>query len=65
VGTDPDKVRVTVEQPTVADVRIEEPRFEKENPGGFGLRLVDQVVDSWGHDPGPPGRVWLEFGKRS
>jgi anti-sigma regulatory factor (Ser/Thr protein kinase) len=65
VGTGPDKVRVTVEQPTVADVMIEEPRFDKENPGGFGLHLVDQVVDNWGHDPGPPGRVWLEFGKRS
>jgi anti-sigma regulatory factor (Ser/Thr protein kinase) len=65
VGAAPDRVVVTVEQPTMADLRIEGPRFEKEDPGGFGLHLVDRVVDDWGHDPGPPGRVWLEFGRRS
>jgi anti-sigma regulatory factor (Ser/Thr protein kinase) len=65
VGTGQDKVRVTVVQPTIADVQFGEPRFETENPGGFGLLLVDRVVDSWGHDPGPPGRVWVEFEKRS
>jgi anti-sigma regulatory factor (Ser/Thr protein kinase) len=62
VGAGQDAVRVTVEQPTIAEgVRIHEPRVGSVNPGGFGLRLVDQVVDHWGHDPGPPGRVWFEF----
>ena len=62
VGTGPDKVRITVEQPTAADVRVGQPRLGGE-PGGFGLQLVDRVADGWGHDPGPPGRVWIEFGK--
>jgi anti-sigma regulatory factor (Ser/Thr protein kinase) len=63
VGTGRNVVRVTVEQPTVASVRIEEPRLG-EDPGGFGLHLVDHVADDWGHDPGPPGRVWFEFSKQ-
>jgi anti-sigma regulatory factor (Ser/Thr protein kinase) len=63
VGTGHDAVRVTVEQPTVASVRIEEPRLGGEDPGGFGLHLVDHVADGWGHDPGPPGRVWFEFSR--
>jgi anti-sigma regulatory factor (Ser/Thr protein kinase) len=62
VGAGQDTVRVTVEQPTIAEgVKIEEPPLRMENPGGFGLRLVDQVADHWGHDHGPPGRVWFEF----
>jgi anti-sigma regulatory factor (Ser/Thr protein kinase) len=65
VGNGQDTVKITVEQPTAAEgLRVEEPRLG-ENPGGFGLRLVDQVVDNWGHDPGPPGRVWLEFASSS
>lgn len=61
-GTGRDAVRVTVEQPTVASVRIEEPRLG-EDAGGFGLHVVD-IADDWGHDPGPPGRVWFEFSKQ-
>jgi anti-sigma regulatory factor (Ser/Thr protein kinase) len=62
VGTGEESVTITVEQPTIAaGVRVAEPRLQKENPGGFGLRLVDQIADSWGHEPGPPGRVWLKF----
>jgi anti-sigma regulatory factor (Ser/Thr protein kinase) len=65
VGTGQDRVRVTVEQPTVAEgVTIREPWLSKEDAGGFGLLLVDQLADDWGHDRGPPGRVWFEFGKR-
>jgi anti-sigma regulatory factor (Ser/Thr protein kinase) len=64
VGTGQDTVRITVEQPTIAEgVAVVEPRLEEENPGGFGLRLVDEVADNWGHESGPPGRVWLEFEK--
>lgn len=60
-GTD-DRVRVTVEQPTAADgVAIVEPWVEHGNPGGFGLRLVNELTDQWGHDPGPPGKVWFEL----
>ena len=62
VGTGEESVRVTVEQPTVADVKIAPPRIGEE-AGGFGLRLVDQFADHWGYEPGPPGRVWAEFGR--
>ncbi len=66
VGTGEDSVTITVEQPTIAEgVEVVEPRLQEGDPGGFGLRLVDQVADSWGHDPGPPGRVWLKFRRRA
>jgi len=63
VDADDDSVRVDVEQPTPAEgVAISEPRLDDPNDaGGFGLRLLDHVVDRWGHQPGPPGRVWFEF----
>ncbi len=32
--------------------------------GGLGLRLVDEMVDRWGVDEGPPGRVWFEVDSR-
>jgi two-component sensor histidine kinase len=64
VDSSQDGARVTVEQPTAAEgVAIREPALLEGAPGGFGLRFVDHVADSWGHDPGPPGRVWFEFGK--
>ena len=57
-----DRLRVIVEQPTAAaGVGIVEPRLDPANPGGFGLRMVDQLTDLWGHDPGPPGQVWFEL----
>jgi anti-sigma regulatory factor (Ser/Thr protein kinase) len=57
---------VTVEQPTAAaDVGVAEGRLGSEDAGGFGLRLVDQLVDKWGYDPGPPGHVWFEFDEPS
>jgi anti-sigma regulatory factor (Ser/Thr protein kinase) len=62
VGVDGNSVRVTVEQPTTAaGVQIKEPRLEQDDPGGLGMRIVDRVSDDWGHDAGPPGRVWFEF----
>jgi anti-sigma regulatory factor (Ser/Thr protein kinase) len=58
-------VKFAVEQSTAAeDLEVQEPRGGPE-PGGLGLRLVDQVADDWGYDPGPPGRVWFEFGRPS
>lgn len=63
IEADDDHVRVEVEQPTsAADVRLVEPSMEDpDRVGGFGLRLVDQTADRWGHEAGPPGRVWIEF----
>lgn len=62
VETGEHAVTITVEQPTVAaGLHVGEPRFDEPEPGGFGLHLVEEAVDSWGHDAGPPGRVWLKF----
>lgn len=30
-------------------------------PGGWGLRLVDQLTDRWGIDCSHSTRVWVEF----
>ena len=65
VGAGPDTVRITVEQATAANVQVVQPRRWGEDPGGFGMHLVDQSADDWGYDPGPPGRVWIEFGTPS
>jgi anti-sigma regulatory factor (Ser/Thr protein kinase) len=66
VRVDENNVRVSVEQPTVADdVALSEPRLGTNRAGGFGLRMVDRLVDTWGHDAGPPGRVWFEFVRSS
>ena len=63
IEADEDRVRVEVEQATSADdVHVVEPRLDDPTEvGGFGLRLVEHTADSWGHEPGPPGRVWFEF----
>jgi anti-sigma regulatory factor (Ser/Thr protein kinase) len=63
VEADDDRVRVEVEQSTSAqDVHVVPPRLDDlRHVGGFGLRLVEHTADSWGHEDGPPGRVWFEF----
>ena len=63
IEADDDRVRVEVEQATPAvDVHVVTPRLDDPaDVGGFGLRLVEHTADSWGHEPGPPGRVWFEF----
>lgn len=63
IEADDDRVRVEVEQATAAnDVHVVSPRLDDpDDIGGFGLRLVEHTADSWGHEPGPPGRVWFEF----
>jgi anti-sigma regulatory factor (Ser/Thr protein kinase) len=63
IETDEHHLRVEVEQPTPApDVHIVTPRPDAPAPvGGFGLRIVEGTADRWGHESGPPGRVWFEF----
>ena len=50
--------RVEVRQATRADAAI---RSEGGDDGGFGLRLIDELTQAWGIDPGPPGVVWFEI----
>jgi anti-sigma regulatory factor (Ser/Thr protein kinase) len=54
------EARVEVRQPTRADATVES--LPRDDDGGFGLPLVDQLVDAWGIEPGPPGVVWFEIG---
>jgi anti-sigma regulatory factor (Ser/Thr protein kinase) len=63
IEVEDDRVRVEVEQPGPASgVRVVEPRpDDPDGIGGFGLRLVEELADDWGHAPGPPGVVWAEF----
>ena len=61
VEADDQRVRVEVEQPSPADVAIVAPDPGSDRPGGFGLRILEETADEWGHTPGPPGRVWFEF----
>jgi anti-sigma regulatory factor (Ser/Thr protein kinase) len=62
IEEDEHRVRVAVEHPTPAEgVHIVEQPGTEEHPGGFGLRLVEAFADEWGYEPGPPGRVWVEF----
>jgi anti-sigma regulatory factor (Ser/Thr protein kinase) len=32
-----------------------------EEPGGWGLFLVEELADRWGIDDSPPHRVWFEI----
>jgi serine/threonine-protein kinase RsbW len=34
---------------------------EREATDGFGLRIVDDLADEWGVEPGPPHKVWCEL----
>lgn len=62
IEADDDHVHVEVEQPTSASgVHIVERPGTEGRSGGFGLALVKASADTWGFEPGPPGRVWFEF----
>jgi len=50
------------------EIADEGPGFEpaptpgrRDRPGGWGLFLVDSLVDSWGVEASPGTRVWLEM----
>ena len=58
IEADDTHVRVEVEQPTFVDVEVDR---GSDRTRGFGLRILEETADGWGHVPGPPGRVWLEF----
>lgn len=61
--TDATTLRVEVEQRTDAPAAAisAPPSPDLDSVGGFGLMLVSRVVDDWGVERGPPGRVWFEL----
>ncbi|MCU1371382.1 MAG: putative serine/threonine kinase anti-sigma factor [Ilumatobacteraceae bacterium] len=60
---DPGKVLVGVEDLSEHVAHVRQPTVDVERPGGWGLRIVDQMADSWGADV-IEGRkvVWFEVG---
>jgi anti-sigma regulatory factor (Ser/Thr protein kinase) len=60
VQADDSTLTIGVEQPTsAAPAQVVEPWDDRS--GGYGLRLVDALADSWGVEEGVPGRVWFEL----
>ena len=53
-----DRAHVEVRQPTPAAANV---HTDRDDDGGFGLQLVDELTNAWGTDPGPPGVVWFEI----
>jgi anti-sigma regulatory factor (Ser/Thr protein kinase) len=55
-------VTISVEQPTSASLaQVRELSDDRE--GGFGLRLVDALADSWGVEGEAPGNVWFTMSR--
>jgi signal transduction histidine kinase len=36
-------------------------RVERPGPGGYGLRILDEIAEDWGVRSGPPTVVWFEL----
>lgn len=47
---DPGQVLVGVQDSSELVARIRDPELDADRPGGWGLRIVDQMADSWGAD---------------
>ena len=60
---DPDRVLIGVEDTSAHAAQLREPDEDAERPGGWGLRIVDQIADEWGADL-VDGRkvVWFAVG---
>lgn len=58
---DQSQVLVGVEDTSDILARIREPTPQAERPGGWGLRIVDQLADAWGSSVEPDGHkvVWF------
>lgn len=63
IDADEEHLRVQVEQPSPAKPVevVAHPLPERAGEGGYGLHIVERIADIWGHEEGPPGRVWFEF----
>ena len=59
---DDETLRVEVTDPGPGfERRPPEPRLEDEDPGGWGLVLVDRLADRWGVERGAGTCVWFEM----
>jgi anti-sigma regulatory factor (Ser/Thr protein kinase) len=59
---DGDRIRIDVLDSGSGFLPWPADRTAAPDEGGHGLRLVDEVADAWGVEPGPPTRVWFEVG---
>jgi len=65
IDLDDERLHVRVEQPVPAlDVHPSAQKADVPLVGGFGLRIVEALADTWGVEPGPPGCVWFQFEAR-
>ena len=56
------RVRVEVADPGAGFTPVRGTRMSREQPGGWGLFLVDRIADRWGVMQAPPGNcVWFEI----
>ena len=60
IEADEFRLRVQVDQ-ALAAAGLRAMRPDPQRIGGFGLHLTEELADSWGYEPGPPGSVWFEF----
>lgn len=58
----PDRLTITVEQPTDAPLELPA-HYEPSVDGGMGLAIVEKISDRWGAEAGPPGHVWFEMSR--
>jgi two-component sensor histidine kinase len=57
----PERVRVGVVDPG-SGFEPDGPHAQRDEPGGWGLFLVDRIADRWGVRPAPAGTcVWFEI----
>jgi anti-sigma regulatory factor (Ser/Thr protein kinase) len=60
VSLDDDGDRIRIEVQDSGSGFLPQPADRTTDEGGHGLRLVEEVADAWGVEPGPPTRVWFE-----
>jgi serine/threonine-protein kinase RsbW len=57
-----DRLLIAVHDPGVSG-QVAEPRHsESSAPGGWGLRIIEQLAERWGYERPDGYRVWAELG---
>ena len=59
VAVSPDHVHVETIDVGIGGVHQRQPSLD--GAGGYGLHIVESLARRWGHEDGPPTRVWAEL----
>lgn len=57
-----DRLLIAVHDPGVSGQVAQPRRSESSAPGGWGLRIVEQLAERWGYERPDGYRVWAELG---